>query len=68
MSRGQERHRRGVGRGRQVGRKKIGRSLASDPSVERYYVPDRQSMLAALRVVLGRPKAPPGWIEELRHE
>jgi hypothetical protein len=33
--------------------------------VERHYVPDRQAMLAALRVVRGLPKAPPGWIEEL---
>ncbi len=65
MSRGQERHCRGVGRGQQVGRKKIGKSLASDPSVERTYTPDRKAMLAALRVLLGLPKAPPGWIEEL---
>lgn len=34
--------------------------------VERYYRPDRTAMLEALRVVLGLPKTPPGWIEELR--
>ena len=65
MSRGQERHCRGVGRGQQVGRIKIGKSLATDPSVEQTYTPDRNAMMAALRVVLGLPSAPPGWIEEL---
>ena len=66
MSRGQEKNCRGVGRGQRAGRKKIGGSLASNPSVERYYQPDRNAMLAALRVVLGLPSAPPGWMEELR--
>ena len=33
--------------------------------VERTWSPDRKSMLAALRVLLGLPKAPPGWIEEV---
>lgn len=40
--------------------------LANRLLVERYYQPDRNGMLAALRVILGLPKAPPGWIEELR--
>ncbi len=40
--------------------------LANTLVVERTYAPDRKSMLAALRVVLGLPKAPPGRIEELR--
>ena len=40
--------------------------LANRLQVERYYRPDRKSILAALRVVLGLPKAPPGWMEELR--
>ena len=39
--------------------------LANVMRLERYYAPDRKSMLAALRVVLGLPKVPPGWIEEL---
>jgi hypothetical protein len=34
--------------------------------VERKYTPDREAMLAALRVVLGLPKTPPKWLEELR--
>ena len=34
--------------------------------VERIYQPDRNAMLAALRVVLGLPKTPPQWLEELR--
>ena len=33
--------------------------------IERVYDPDRNAMLAALRVVLGLPKAPPQWLEEL---
>jgi len=39
--------------------------LANSLKVERTYTPDRNAMLAALRVVLGFPKVPPGWIEEL---
>ena len=39
--------------------------LANTLVVERTYAPDRKAMLAALRVVLGLPSAPPGWIEEL---
>ena len=39
--------------------------LANTLVVERTWSPDRKSMLAALRVLLGLPKAPPGWIEEL---
>ncbi len=39
--------------------------LANPIRVERYYAPDRKSMLAALRVVLGFPSAPPGWLKEL---
>jgi len=34
--------------------------------VERSYTPDRTGMLAALRAVLGLPKAPPQWLQELR--
>jgi len=33
--------------------------------VERTCQPDREAMLAALRVALGLPKAPPKWLEEL---
>ncbi len=33
--------------------------------VERHCNPDRTVMLAALRVVLGLPSAPPGWLKEL---
>ena len=40
--------------------------LANTLGVERTYTPDRESMLAALRVVLGLPKTPPQWLEELR--
>lgn len=39
--------------------------LANTLAVERNYQPDREAMLAALRVLLGLPKTPPGWIEEL---
>ena len=39
--------------------------LANSLQVERNYTPDRNAMLAALRVVLGLPRVPPGWIEEL---
>lgn len=39
--------------------------LAITLAVERRYTPDREAMLAALRVVLGLPKAPPEWLEEL---
>lgn len=59
--------------------RKTGNSNAGDPSpkrkaeglanslqVERSYTPDRNAMLAALRVVLGLPKVPPGRTEELR--
>ncbi len=42
--------------------------LARSPHVERYYQPDREAMLAALRVLLGLPKTPPGRIEELGNE
>lgn len=38
------------------------RRLANTLQVERYYQPDRQVMLAALRVALGLPKVPPGGI------
>ncbi len=44
----------------------VGLGLANNPQVERKYTPDRNAMLATLRVVLGLPKAPPGKIEELR--
>jgi hypothetical protein len=40
--------------------------LANPPEVERVWTPDRNAMLAALRVVLGLPKTPPRWLEELR--
>ena len=33
--------------------------------VERVWTPDRNAMLAALRIVLGLPKTPPQWLEEL---
>lgn len=39
--------------------------LANNPAIERHYTPDRATMLAALRVVLGLPKAPPEWLKEL---
>ena len=42
------------------------KGLAKSLAVERYYQPDRNAMLAALRVVLGQPKAPPQWLQELR--
>ena len=45
---------------------RLSRGLATTVQLERYYRPDRDAMLAALRVVLGLPKAPPGRIEELR--
>ena len=35
--------------------------LANAPRIERTYDPDRQSMLAALRAVLGLPKQLPDW-------
>jgi len=41
------------------------RGLAKTLVVERYYASDRNAMLAALRVVLGLPKAPPQWLQEL---
>ena len=34
--------------------------------VERVYEPDRNAILAALRVLLGLPKAPPQWRQELK--
>ena len=40
--------------------------LANTLAVERNYQPDREAMLAALRVLLGLPKVPPGRIEGLR--
>ena len=42
------------------------KGLANTLAVERTYTPDRESMLAALRVVLGLPKAPPQWLQELK--
>lgn len=39
--------------------------LANNPHVERTYTADRDAMLAALRVVLGLPKAPPELMKEL---
>jgi hypothetical protein len=45
--------------------KRKAEGLANTLRTERYYTPDRKAMLAALRVVLGLPKAPPRWIEEL---
>ena len=39
--------------------------LAKRLQVERHCNPDRNAMLAALRVVLGRPKVSPCGIEEL---
>jgi hypothetical protein len=42
------------------------RGLANSLAIERRYTPDRNAMLGALRVVLGLPKAPPKWLEELR--
>lgn len=42
------------------------KGLANCLVVERSYTPDREAMLAALRVVLGLPKTPPQWLEELR--
>ena len=41
------------------------KGLAKSLAVERSYTPDRNAMLAALRVVLGRPEAPPQWLQEL---
>jgi len=41
------------------------KGLAKSLAVERYYASDRNAMLAALRVVLGLPKAPPQWLQEL---
>ena len=35
-------------------------------AIERTYTPDREAMLAALRVVLRLPKAPPQWRQELK--
>ena len=45
--------------------KKGAKRLANTLVVERTYTPDRTAMLAALRVVLGLPKAPPQWLQEL---
>lgn len=41
------------------------RRVANSLAVERYYAPDRNAMLAALGVVLGLPKVPPQWLQEL---
>jgi len=35
--------------------------VAHLPQIERVYDPDRQAMLAALRMVLGLPKKLPDW-------
>lgn len=35
-------------------------------AIERTYDRDREAMLGALRVLLGLPKVPPRWLEELR--
>jgi hypothetical protein len=34
----------------------MARRLANQPHIERLYDPDRQAMLAALRIVLGLPR------------
>ena len=41
------------------------KGLAKTLVVERVWTPDRNAMLAALRVALGLPKAPPQWLQEL---
>ena len=41
------------------------KGLANSLAIERYYAPDRNAMLAALRIVLGLPKVPPQWLQEL---
>ncbi len=46
--------------------KRKAEGLANTLAVERNYQPDREAMLAALRVILGLPKVPLGRIEELR--
>lgn len=43
---------------------KADRRLAIPPPVERVYVPDRDAMLAALRVVLRLPQLRKDWQEE----
>lgn len=42
------------------------KGLDNTLALERYYEADREAMLAALRVVLGLPKVPPQWLEELQ--
>jgi hypothetical protein len=44
--------------------KSDGGRLACLPAVERSYTPDRQAMVAALRLVLGLPVSPTLWLEE----
>ena len=51
--------------GEQRNGKPCPKKLANTLQVERHYVPDPKSMSAALRVVLGLPSAPPGWLKEL---
>lgn len=41
------------------------RGLDKTLAIERTYDADREAMLAALRVILGLPKVPPRWLEEL---
>jgi hypothetical protein len=41
------------------------RGLAKPLQIERYYRPDRNAMLAALRVALGLPRAPLSGSKEL---
>ena len=41
------------------------RGLAKTLVIERICQPDGTAMVAALRVVLGLPKTPPKWLEEL---
>jgi len=45
--------------------KPIRQAVDKTLAIERSYTPDREAMLAALRVVLGLPKTPPQWLEEL---
>jgi len=42
------------------------KGLANSPEVERVYTPDREAMIAALRVALGLPRALPSRQEGLR--
>jgi hypothetical protein len=52
--------------GKRPFRKRGTKTLANPLVIERYYTPDGEVMIAALRVALGLPKAPPSR-QEGRH-